>query len=124
MIRLVLVALWAIFAAVPLAALALLFELYALTRRRQWRLPELVVTIVGLPVDVACNYVVLRPVLGAWPWRGLSWKQRTVTAHVTQLAQDALDTIRAGRLPTPRDARGLAVALHLNSRDPDHCRLA
>lgn len=106
----------------PLALLVLAFELYALARRKGWRLTERLVTVAGGLVDIFCNYTYFR-VLGPWPWAGPA-KARTVTARVTALAREALASIAAGEAPRWQAAWGYALAVgYLNVRDPGHCRL-
>lgn len=105
----------------PVGLLAF-FELFAFGRRRGWRWLQVLVAVTGIASDVACNYTWFR-LLGAYPWKGLGWRQRTVTARVTEQAQLALDATRARTIPSAAQCFALALAMYLNSRDPDHCKL-
>lgn len=100
--------------------LLLLFEVYALGRRRGWAWLSFAAAVVGIASDVVCNYTWFRA-LGAYPWEGLS-KRSTVTARVTLLAGEAIDDIQLGHMPSARRAAALAIAIYLNARDPDHCK--
>lgn len=60
--------------------LGLFLLLLALAKRFAWRPLELAVSLVGFPCDVFCNYSWFQ-VFGFYPWAGLTWRQRTVTAR-------------------------------------------
>lgn len=92
---------WLVLYLTPIG-LGALFLLYALLKAL-----VNVVAFVGIFSDIFCNYTFFR-VFGPYPWKGLKWKERTVTARTNAAAKRG-------------EKWAIVLAKVLNAFDPGHC---